>query len=308
MQWSECRTKVIQLIDEFSTNGITTTAAQNADYTLRMPSIADAAQKEVATVKKLHSVYSISQNPIYPQNGRFQGFTLQQFTGTDYTVTATGSQAYYFEIDHPATVYIEEQIANVWTIKSTITDTTATSFTAYKGLIVPTSLLNNVRIRFSGLYPYNMRNIALFSQLFASANDVPIYKPYVRYTMPANFFDLNKVIQLTDDRQYVNFADYHWEGRKTIVINYFYTGSFDVYMYVYPAVTIDSSTPDNYVLEVDAEAVEAIPYYIAAHMLLSDIQTRPHGVLLLNIYQQKIASLNHSDNLGAESVQNTSGW
>lgn len=307
MLFSEAKTKTIKLINEYSNKSVVTSDTKNADYLLRLPDVIQAAQVEISAVKKIHAVYSISQNPIDPQNGRFQGFALQQHLNEDYTVTATGSQAYYFEIDHPATVYIEEEISSVWTLLSTVTDTTATSFTAYKGLITPSDTDNNVRLRFGGSYPYNMRNIALFSQLFASAADVPIYKPYVRYVMPADFFDLNKVIQLTDDRQYVNLGDFHWEGRKTIVINYFYTGSFDVYYYKYP-IAITSSTLDAYVLELDDDGCELIPYYAAASLLMDDKETRAFGIIRLNEYQTKLANMTHGDNAGIEGVNVINGW
>lgn len=308
MNLKTAKEKAIQLINEYSNNGSLISAAQNADYLNRMNNLADTAQKEIATVRKIHAVYNISQNPILNQLGLTKGFDIEQHLDTDHTTTvATGSKSYYFEVDRQATIYIEEQISGVWTVLQTISvPSSVREFTAYKGLITPSSSTNAVRIRFSGTYPYNIRYRALYAYTFPSASDVPDYRPYIRYTMPADFMELKKVSHETDPRQYVSLTDYKWEGKKTFVVNYYHKGGFIIEYYRLPT-TITSSTDENtYEFEVDVEAQELIPYYLGAHVIMDENQGI--GTLLLNLYQSKLANLGGGNTGSGNTVTNLMGW
>lgn len=306
MDLGTAKKKAINLINEKSSKGVLITDLKNADYLYRMNELADMAQKEIATIKKIHAVYSISQNPIANQMG--DAFDLIQHLATDLTDTvAVGSRAYYFEVDKPCTVYVEEETSDgVWTVLSTITGADA-SFTAHKGLINPSLTTNNVRLRFSGSYPYNIRNRALFAYTFATTADVPDYCPYVKYTMPATFMELNKVVQQTDSQRYKYLQDYHWEGKLTFAIRYLLTGSFDVLYFKYPA-DITTESLDTVVFEVETDAQELIPLFIAGHILLNDNINRNAGILLLNEYQGKLANLSSNKTPSSSTVQNDMGW
>lgn len=301
--------KVIQIMDEYSLNNVLQSAGLNGDYILRINNLADSCQKEIAQVKKIHAVYSISQNPLKPQNE--DNFKLQQYRLTNtISYEAEGSQSYYFEVDKEAIILIEENIAGVYTLLTTINVPSGThEFTAFKGLITPSDLTNNVRISFTGSYPYNIRNVALWSYTFPTAADVPDYAPYVKYQMPDNFFDLERVVQQTPRIQYADLGYYRWEGRKTFVLPYYYTGSFDIFYFRYPT-TIDDTTPTTYVFEVDAEAQEAIPFYVAAHLLLTEPTAKAAGAStqLINEYQSKLANLSQYSYDGFMTIDNPSGW
>jgi hypothetical protein len=297
--------KAIQLINEYSNNGNLISDATNADYKLRMNNLADMAQKEIAQFLKIHAVYQISQNPIKSQFGLLQGFDIVQHLDTDLIYEAVGSQAYYFEVDNVADIYIEENVSGVWTNLVTINNTTKKQFTAYKGLLTPFSTSNTVRMRFSGSYPYNLRNRALYAYSFPVASDVPDYKPYVKYDMPADFMELNKVVHITDPRVYKQMVDFYWEGKKTFVANYYHTGSFDIHYYKYPT-DITSATLDSYTFEIDTEAQELIPYYIGGHIVLDE--NPAVAATLLNLYQQKLANLDANVNIGVTNITDVYGW
>lgn len=310
MNFGESKDKAIKLINEWSNKGALTTAAKNADYLLRFPDAAQAAQVEIASVKKIHAVYNFSHKPINPQGGLLSGFDEVQFLLTDNTATTgVGSKSYYFEVDRQCTVYIEEETTtDVWTILSTITvPNTVTTFTAYKGLITPSDTDNNVRIRFSGLYPYTIRNRALWAYTFETAEDVPDYRPYVKHALPASAMEIKKIIRETDVRQYGIQTDYFVEGKTTVVVNYYLSGSFRVEYFQYPT-TIDSTTDDDFDFELDQEAQELIPYYMAASVLMDDKETRSFGIIRLNEYQSKLANLSSTDNTNSSLTQNSMGW
>lgn len=310
MDLGTAKAKALGLIAEKSNNGNLISSSQNADYTLRMNALADTAQKEIAKYKPIYANMQIVQNTIPNLLGTDQGFDLVQHLDSDVTVQANGAQSYYFEVDHPATVYIEEQTVGgtTWNALNTITvPVGTTAFTAYKGLITPSNLANAVRLRFSGSYPYNIRNTALYAYTFAEVSDIPDYRPYIRYAMPDSFFMLDKVILEANGQQYLNYGDFYWENRLTFVVPYSTAGSFTIFYYKYPA-TIDDTTDDSYVLEVDTESCELIPYYLAAHVAIDEPQKQNMVQTYLSMYQQKLAGLETNIDNGQEFVNNVAGW
>jgi hypothetical protein len=75
---------------------------------------------------------------------------------------------------------------------------------------------------------------------------------------------------------------------KTIAINWFLDGQFDIYYFKRPA-EINDSTPDTYEFEIDKEAHVLIPYYVGGHVIMSERQDI--GTALLNEYNKRLANL-----------------
>lgn len=307
MNLGDAKRKAIKLIDEYSTNGSLTSAAQNGDYLMRMNDLADIAQKEIAAIKKINSSFTITQNAIPNQLGIYAFDLIQHLDADNVQSSAVGSQSYYFEVDRPCTVYVEELVSSVWTIiKTIVVPALTTNFTAYKGNLTLSSVLNTVRIRFSGVYPYNIRNRALYPYLFPTDNDVQAFRPWVPYDLPSDYMSLNKVINETDVRQYSNLTDYKTKGRFTFYFNYFMTGSFQIEYFKYPADITTASDDTTTIFELDTEACELIPYYIAGHLILSEDVTR--SITLLNMYSTKLANLSSSDSNNSTMTSNQMGW
>lgn len=292
---------------EYSVDGVPIPDGENSDYLNRMNRFADTAQKELSQVKKIHAVFNISHNPIKPMQGLLTGFDLKQYLpGTDLIDMYVGCKAYYFEVDNVADIYIEENVSGVWTALKTINNTVKGQFTAYKGLINASNPSNQVRLRFSGNYVYNIRNKALYQYPFPTDSDVLDYRPYVTYKMPTDFMELQKVIQQSDPRVYRDKIDYYWEGKRTFVLNFYDAGSFDIHYYRYPT-SIDSTTLDSYEFEVDTEAQEAIPFFIASHCLMDEEGSRTLAIQLLNEYQTKLSRLYMSDDFGITTITQNYG-
>lgn len=301
----EAKKKALSLMAEYSVDGVPIPDGENADYLNRMNRFADSAQKELAQVKKIHAVFNLSHNPIKPQQGLLMGFDLKQYLpGVDLIDTYIGSKAYYFEVDNVADIYIEENVNGVWTALKTINNTVKGQFTAFKGLITASNPLNQIRLRFSGQYIYNIRNKVLYAYSFPTDDDVMVYRPYVTYQMPSDFMELQKVIQQGDPRTYAEMIAYKWEGKRTFVLNYYDLGSFDIHYYRYPT-SVDSTTLDTYEFEIDTEAQEAIPFYVAGHCLMDENPTL--GIQLLNEYQTKLSRLYMTDDFGITTITQNYG-
>jgi hypothetical protein len=304
---AESKLIMLDHIVESVTNGAYTATEKNNDYLLMHNRLANIAQRKIATIKKLHDTFYITQNPITNQLGEFEGFDIVQHYNTDLIDTqATGSLAYHFEVDNDATVYIEEEIASVWTTLETINHVqSGTSFTQYKGLISPGDTDNDIRIRFSGSYPYKIINRALFEYQFASASEIPDYVPYVEYELPSDFYDKCKVIIKTDTRINQNYTTYKWKGKKTILINYYQAGEIEVQYYKYP-LKIDDDTAETYEYEIDIDAQDLIPLYVASKVIAEEKPTLS-GVLY-NEFRLLLAELENPITNGQEVIETVDGW
>lgn len=319
----EMKKRSIKLANNFSSGGnvISLSDPNQMDFVLKINSLCDDAQKEIATTaKKISAVMRLSQYPVVNAlPSPIYMFDIVEHTTQDISYIAQGAKAYYFEVDNVADIYIEEQVNGVWQALPTpihlqqLTKPTGYS-TGFKGFIVALNASNNIRIRFSGNYEYRIRYIALYTSNFNTLADIPPYTRYNLYPMPDDYFEL-KPEGITfkgnqsDGYPYQKTADYYWEydstGKSVIAINYYNKGEYMIPYYRYPT-TIDDSTLDTYNFELDTEAQRLIPYYVAGNLLLSD--DIAVATMLLNQYQTMLARLQNTDIYGIETIENTTGW
>ena len=309
MNLGEAKSKAFKLIKKYSDAGeiIDATDEAHQDYLLRMNDLADDAQKEIARFIKIPAVYSFTQWDDDNLLG-INAFDMERYTpGATVEKTATGAKSYYFEVDRPCTVYIEEEILGVWTVIETISPTTITTFTAYKGNLTLTTDTDSVKIRCAGTYPYTIRNRALFANSYATDADVPDYKAFVAHVLPTDFMEFDKIMRWYDQRQYqLVTGDYRYTGKKTIELNFFLNGQFDVHYFKLPT-TIDDATDDSYDFEVDDNAQNLIPYYMAAHLIMHEKQNI--YVALKQEYDNKLVNLSTVQTPFQEGeITTVSGW
>ena len=310
MNYATFRDTTIKLLNYYSTSGNLTPISDGntQDAVLRFPQFAQSAQLEIATTAKyIHKKKVISQNPV-PNllPNPLYTFDVQAHLGTDLTdMCAIGAKSYNFEVDNIATIYVEEEYpTGVWTILQTLTNTVKGQYTIFKGFTGVTDVTHNVRVRFSGDYPYNIRNKALFAYVWSTVDDMPIYQKFAEYTMPSDFYMLNKVINKGNNMLYQNTVDWNWEGRNTIAVEYFMIGEIDVFYYSY-LTTVPSTPTDDWIFDLDEEACQAIPYYVAAQILMDDPVNKSVSDKLLALYQGKLANMNNTISQGSQSVKNS---
>lgn len=311
MNYGTFKSDTLKLLNQWSISGslISETDENTLDMTLRFPSFLNKVLNEIATTAKyIHKKHSVSQNPI-PNLlvNPLSCFDIIQHTDTDITsMVAKGANSYHFMVDGVSSWVIEEErTPNVWTELSNGSQTTPKGqYTRYKGFTGVTDTSYNVRIRFTGAYPYNIRNRALYAYLFPTVQDIPDYERYVIYEMPSDFFALNKVVQKGQSMIYDNTLDWNWEGRNKIALNYFLVGEIDIFYHAYPAVVPDN-VADNYVLELDEEACQAATYGVACEVFRTDPQNKSVSDKLFAVYQGKLANMNNVITLGSTAVKNT---
>jgi hypothetical protein len=308
----EVKSRVRKAMNEYSINGeiIGATDENRLDYDLRMNSTIDMHQRKIATTsKKISSSYVFSQYP--PTNtlsGPLLQFDLVQYTGT--TLTYSGSanvNSYYIEADGACTLtFKESEDGTTWATfdTATITPTRYGLFTASKDLLTPTADYY-VKVEVDGTYDFTVRNVALYSNTYPTANDIPPYKDFRPYAMPDDFFQLHYIIlngQRAESKRYQKTSEWEQEGRNNIYIPFFEKGEYRVYYWAYPT-KIDDDTLDSVTLDIDDEAIDPLVYG-AALDLIDDERTEAYKRIQAK-YFDFMARLDNSTPMGGTTISNT---
>ena len=317
MLLGQAKDKAIKKIKEFSNAGVVTTTSRQRDYLLPANTFFDTAQKLVATEKRINARYDIVQMSI--DNALGECFDIVKHVGgTDASYAlSTTANGYYFEVSGNSTVYIEEETATgVWTVIETIfhANSAGDGFFEYKGLIVPSDSENAVRLRFGGLYYYNFRYYALFTENFASVDDVPNYQPWQEHELPSTFYMIKDVL-LSEDLGRLEATQYKFienAAKNVILFPYHMSGEFQVLYFAMPGdVPNDVSSPTAYDLtyefEVDVDAQEVMILHVCAQMLSDEDEYRA-GNFLEQFYVE-LNSLTNNTVTGTETVTDVyGGW
>jgi hypothetical protein len=243
----------LRLIDEATKKGVNLPTTKNADYRDKFNHFLNEAQIYIAGLVKIPAVYTITQNPIPNQLGLLKQHDIQQYLpGNNKVFTQVGTKAYYFEVDNIGTITIAVNGVTVKTIENTVKRV----FTAHKYNTGATST-DTVTITFTGEYPYNIKNVALYAYKFPADDDVPVYAPYVEYAMPADFMSFDIVTLKSDPRVYELYKAYKWENNKKVILEYYKSGSFDIHYYKYPTAILPTAA-DSTELEIEDKAFDLL--------------------------------------------------
>jgi hypothetical protein len=270
--WSEIKKAALDLM--FTTEE----ASDAAAYIAAMPEAANFALRDLASVcRPIIKKYSISHAPVANMLGdALTQFDLEQSQGSDIIYAAQDPKAYYFEVDAPCTVLLEQvQDDNSTLTITSVVHTGSGSFTAYSGLI---ALTGEIQLRFLGEYAYNIRNVAFYALPFASVSNIPPFTRHDRYALKTligvGFKKLapNSVV-LTGNGQHRRSDEFQLEPDDTLVIEHYTVAQFDIFYEAYPT-PITSATDDEYELDGDgglpAEALDLLPLYIAGRLFAED--------------------------------------
>lgn len=305
MNVTEMRTKTLQIMREYSNNGEINAESVNLDYLLSMNNFFDMAQKEIAQTKPINAVYEFSQYPISSGLGDRYGFDMIRKTDDDVYMILAGATAYCFSVDNTATVLIQENVSGTWVTLDTKTNTTKGSFTEYKDVISASQPTNEIRVLFTGDYAYNIKNRAMFTDPFETAEDVPSFSPYREYSMPTGFHKLNKVFADVPTGQFKEYTGYKFTPDRKIRIDYFAQGNFEVHYHKVPdTIPYDADNiaiGADYEFQIDAEAQELIPLR-AAYLALRD-EPKIDLSTLLNEYYVGLNNLDPEDGQYNESIE-----
>ncbi len=280
MTVNEVFEKSMSLMDERTENGVVDADAV-VIYQQNTPYIIDSLQRELLLIGDIYSTHEISRKSIQPKMS-----VLEVTEHDDEDVSKESSEvckAYYFEVDGPGTVYIEDYTTSWNTLATQVVPSTVESFTAYKGVLTPTSGATKTRIRFSGSYYYNFRNIALYSQSFEAEANVPNFGEYVKYEMPTDFSSTSQIIG--EETNYGKLTDYKWEGQKDLYIPYSFSGNIRI---VYRPVPTDITALTDELQIDDIVASTVLPFGLAREILATE------NAALSNYFGQRYEELKYT--------------
>ena len=127
----------MDIIDRRLENG-TLSESDVKRYRVKTMGIVNILQAELTKQGDLFDKFEVTNNPIPNILIENNGFEIVEHIGEDKIYESKGvARSYYFEVDAPCTVYIED-FDGVWNILETIViPNNVKGFTAYKGLLTP---------------------------------------------------------------------------------------------------------------------------------------------------------------------------
>lgn len=241
---------------EYSNAGNIIPETNNRDYLISMVPIFNSTQLRLATtVNKINRNFHITH--INPENVLSAEFLIDSLTfkGNDVVFETNSPTCYTFEVNNTATIRVENQVDGEWVLLEEILHDGGNAFVNYKGLI---SATGQVRLVFTGDNFYNYRYVAMFDVPINRLDLIPVYKPYVEYPLPEDFYKLDYVDY---DRPYAlshEYSQYKLDYRnakeKYILIRYGARGAYTVNYFAYPA-----KFPVN---EDNLEEFDAMPFEV----------------------------------------------
>lgn len=291
----DCIALYLRYLDSATKKGVALPITKNADYRDKFSFFLNEAQIYISSLIKIPAVFTITQNPIPNLLGLLQGFDMIQYLpGTPKVLTTTGCKSFYLELDNIGTV----TVAVNGTTVQTLTNTLKRQFTPYKANTGASSG-DIVTITFTGLYPYNIRNTALYGYAFPTDADVPDYTPMLSYDMPSNFMSFDNVMLKSDPRSYEAYLAYKWESTKKVLLGYYDKGSFNVYYYAYPT-TILSTDLDTVLMSVEDKAIDLV--VLQAGIMATASDNSSLSSWLRSLYIEKVQNITNDSTVSDTSI------
>ena len=229
---------------------------------------------------------------------------IHEFNDT-YTVQADEGQSYYFECSGVGVcdISVDGTIIDSITLDENV-------YKVYKGLIANPDK-KAVTLTFTTDYPMALKNVAIYRENFALAENVPPFTDKVKYDMKEiapDFYmiDPQGIYYEGAYQRYLQTSDFYQEGTKTLVLDRDMIGSFTIYYRAYPEQFTDL-TDDEYELPIDPEVYTLLPLYMASQLYKDD----DNGIATAyrNEFEVGFERLTNSANLSAyEEFTSESGW
>lgn len=312
MNYGQLKAHALKLLDEYSSRGAIQSAIKTADISFKMQDLANDALYDLAsTTAKIPAVYFIAHNPVYNELAKDTSSIKKHLPGTDFSIELVGAKSCFFEATGPATVLIEEYNSGAWSAIETIEiPATQISFAEYKRLITPTVPTNNVRLRFSGDYPYDFHNYVLYPYSWPTQDSVQQSRPHFIYSLPDDYLQLHNVMAKRDQRQYTPYNNYILSPDKKIAINRYEIGEYLINYWRKPSLLVftgDEVVDNAQTLDISEDAARIAPYYVAGQVLMSEGELAK-GVGLINQFESKKVSLVSNEGNYSASITNVFGW
>ena len=301
--WYDLKLAVLQKM--FAADDTIVADESTLGYLAAMPHCANEGLALLATAGKfITKVLKITQRDISNLIPDVTANVIHEFSDT-YTYQADEGQSYYFECAGIGTCEISIDDTVIQTL-----DIENSGYEVFKGLIENTDH-KPVTFTFTTTYPMSLKNVAVYKELFPTAEDVVPYTDKVKYDLSQlaeDFYmiDPQGIYFEGAYQKYLQTSDFYQEGTKTLVLDRDMIGSFTVYYRAYP-VQITTETEDTYELPIDPEVYVLLPLYMASQLYKDD--DNAIATAYRNEFEVGFERLVNSANLSAyEEFTSESGW
>lgn len=301
------------LMDELSSRGAILANIKVADILFKAKYFVNPVLYDLAsTTAKLAETQSYTLNPLCNALNLDTSTIKKHLPGIDASYVLVGAQSCFFECSGPAIVTIDELISGVWSNLSTITiDSTVTTLTEYRRLITASSLLNSVRINFSGSYAYDYRNYILYPYAFPDETSIQQHRPAFEFALPIDFLRLSQWLAKSDSRQYKPYANVQMLPTRRFSINR-YEAPLELQLVYWRkpillTFTGDDTIDDIQVLDCTEDASMLVALGVASKCLISE-QNETAGIILRNDYEVAKTTLPGADSSFSGSIITNIEW
>lgn len=239
------------------------------DYIYAMPYTANEGLQLLSTAGKfIIKPLQITHNPVKNQLST-QYSRLVQLEEGSYTIGADGSKSYYFQVSGKGTCEIFVGNYSV----ETINIDNKQGFAEYKGLLENPNK-EKVELVFTTDYPMALKNMALYTATWETADEVQTYGEKVRYhlrDLTPDFYmlDTTDIYFEGNSNPYTQTQEYWQEGNTVLVLDREKIGNYTIYYKAYPT-QITINTEDDYEMPIDEEVAVLLPLYMASQLYKDD--------------------------------------
>jgi len=257
--------KVLALIDAYSSRGVIISAEKNADIIKKSILFADMAQKELWAYSKNTKQIELTHRQQPNRLGTLSNFNLVDFKGDTQYYPSEGGIAnvngYSFKVNEEASdnavITFEELVSGVWTELVTVTPTSITELTVYKGVLTVTDTSNPVRMKISGTEHFLHKDRALWEYKY-KVDSVPTYEAWVKEELPDDFNETENVIEEFPERQYNEMVNYKLENFRDFYFNFDFEGVIRI---TYKPIPSTITSVDD-TIQIDEVLAQTIVYDI----------------------------------------------
>lgn len=301
--WYDLKLAVLQKM--FAADDTIVSDESTLGYIAAMPHCANEGLALLATAGKfITKSVKITQRDIKNLVSDTESNVIHEFSD-GYSYQTDEGQSYYFECSGNGTceIYVDDVLTDTLTIENS-------SYEIFKGLIENTEK-KAVKFVFTTTYPMSLKNVAIYKELFPTAEDVVPYTDKIRYDMSQlaeDFYmiDPQGIYFEGAYQNYLQTSDFYQEGTKTLVLDRDMIGCFTVYYRAYP-VQLTTETEDDYELPIDPEVYVLLPLYMASQLYKDD--DNAIATAYRNEFEVGFERLVNSANLAAyEEFTSESGW
>ena len=301
MTWKEIKIATLQKMNAADGNDIPTDNSA-VDYLAAMPQACNEALQLLSTANKfIIKTIQIAHMPV--ENLISDSGNIHFSESDNMEFCADGAKSFYFECCGvgKADIYVGDALCRSVEINS------KNIFTPYKG-IIENSNEETVRIVVQSLYPFSVKNMALYKAFYADDSDVAPYGSVVRYNLKElaeDFFMVYDCETYFEGNEYRRYP-YSMESGYMLVLDRNKPGNYVIHYKAYP-VEITQNTEDDYELPLASEVASLLPLYMASQIYKDD------DIGIATTYRNEFEVArellqNPSSITEYENVESESGW